>query len=156
MSRNTTIYLPLSLLFVPLLLAQDWRPTENKWTDKNNTENAAAYLLRMTYYQRGYCGAKVEIKQDGSRRLFIVEPGEIFHLNDVAVIGLRTFPADKLMRGSPKSGDVFSSARINEWVEQIRKNYGGKAGPLQHVNFELSFDYGRSQVSVRLMIQEQN
>jgi len=156
MSRNTTIYLSLSLLFVPLLLAQDWRPTENKWTDKNNTENAAAYLLRMTYYQQGYCGAKVEIKQDGSRRLFIVDPGELFHLNDLAVIGLRTFPADKLMQGSPKSSDVFSPARINEWVEQIRKKYGGKTGPLQHVNFELSLDYGRSQVNVRLMVQEQN
>jgi len=156
MSRRITIYLSLTLLCAPLLLAQDWRPTENKWTDKNNTEQSAAYLLRMTYYQQGYCGAKVEIKQDGSRRLFIVDPGEIFHLNRLTVIGMRTFPADKLMQDSPKSGDVFSVAHINDWVEQIRKKYAGKTGPLQHVNLELSFDYGRSQVNVQLMVQEEN
>jgi len=156
MSRRTTIYLSLSLLCVPLLLAQDWRPTENKWTDKNNTEQSAAYLVRMTYYQQGYCGAKVEIRQDGSRRLFIVDPREIFHLNRLTIIGVRSFPADKLIQSGPKSGDVFSAERLNDWVEQIRKKYVGNTGPLQDVQYEISFDYQHSQVNVLLMLQERN
>jgi outer membrane protein assembly factor BamA len=90
------------------LLAQNWRPADNEWTDKSNTEQYAAYLLKTTYYQQGYCAAKVEIKQDGSKRFFVVDPGELFHLNDVVVIGLQVLKADKFMQNGPKSGEVFS------------------------------------------------
>ena len=118
MSRRIAIYASLSFLCTTMLLAQNWRPADTHWTDKNNyaTEQYAAYLLRTTYYQQGYCGAKVEIKQDGTKRLFIVEPGQIFHLNDVAVSGLGSFPKSKLMQDGPKPGDVFSPMRINDWV----------------------------------------
>src|SRR5215472_1776637 len=92
MSWKIVIYLPLGFLFGAMLLAQNWQSTDSKWTNKNNTEKYAAYLLKTTYYQQGYCGAKVEIKQDGSKRLFIVDPGEIFHLSRLTVIGMRTFP----------------------------------------------------------------
>ena len=83
MNRKVLTYISLSLTGV---LAQDCRATENKSTDKNNTEQEAAYLLQTTYYQQGYCGAKVEVKQDGSKRLFIVDQGEPFHVN-LAVTG---------------------------------------------------------------------
>jgi hypothetical protein len=75
MTRKTAVYLPLTFLCGALLLAQNLQPTDGNWTDQNNTEQYAAYLLETTYYQQGYCGARVEIKQDGSKRLFIVEPG---------------------------------------------------------------------------------
>jgi hypothetical protein len=77
MIRKTVVYLPLTFLWGTLLLAQNWQPTDGNWTDKNNTEQYAAYLLKTTYDQQGYCGARVEIKQDGSKRLFIVEPASI-------------------------------------------------------------------------------
>jgi outer membrane protein assembly factor BamA len=103
--------------------------------DDYATEQYAAYLLRTTYYQQGYRGAKVEIKQDGTKRLFIVEPGEVFHLNDVAVSGLRSFPQNKLMQGGPKPGDVFSPTRINDWVERVSREYTKNTGPLESVNW---------------------
>ena len=156
MSRKIAVYLPLTFLFGALLLAQNWRPTENNWTDKNNTEQYAAYLLKTTYYQQGYCGARVEIKQDGSKRLFIVEPGEIFRLNDVVVTGLRVFPTHKLMQDGPKSGDVFSPMRINDWVEQVSNKFAKNAGPLESVTWGAKFDYAHSQVKLQVIVKQRD
>ena len=121
MNTKVLTYISLSLLCGVGLLVQNWRPIDNGWTNKNNTERYAAYLLETTYYQQGYCAAKVEVKQDGSKRLFIVDPGEPFHLN-VAVTGLHVFEVNKLMQDGPKTGEIFSPIRINDWAEQIRKN----------------------------------
>jgi len=156
MSRRIGIYLSLSFLCAAMLLAQNWQPTDTHWTDKNNTEQYAAYLLRTTYYQQGYCGAKVEIKQDGSKRLFIVEPGEVFHLNDVAVSGLRSFPEKKLMQDGPKPGDVFSPMRINDWVERVSDEYTKNTGPFESVNWGAKLDYIHSQVNVQVIVKERN
>jgi outer membrane protein assembly factor BamA len=148
MNRKIAFYLPLTFLCGALLWAQNWRPTDsNNWTDKNNTEQYTAYLLKTTYYQQGFCGARVEIKKDGSKRLFIVEPGEVFHLNDVVITGLRVFPAHKLMQDGPKSGDVFSPTRINDWVEQATNKYAKNAGPLESVTWGAQFDCAHSQVT---------
>jgi outer membrane protein assembly factor BamA len=141
MNRKALTYISLSLLCGVGLLAQNWRLTDNKWTDKNNTEQYAAYLLKTTYYEQGYCAAKVEINQDGSKRLFIVDPGETFHLNDVVVTGLQVFKANKLMQDGPKSGEVFSPIRINDWAEQVRKNYAQSNGPLESIHWGVKFDY---------------
>jgi hypothetical protein len=51
MNRRVIIYISFSLLCGVGLLAQNWRPPDNKWTDKNNTERYAAYLLTATYYE---------------------------------------------------------------------------------------------------------
>jgi hypothetical protein len=53
MIQKTAVYLPLTFLCGTLLLAQNWQPTDGNWTDKNNTERYAAYLLETTYYQQG-------------------------------------------------------------------------------------------------------
>ena len=45
MNRKALTYISLSLLCSVGLLAQNWRPTDKEWTDKNNTEKYAAYLL---------------------------------------------------------------------------------------------------------------
>ena len=158
MSRRIAIYLPLSFLCAAMLPAQNWQPADTQWTAKNNyaTEQYAAYLLRTTYYQQGYCGAKVEIKQDGTKRLFIVEPGEVFHLNDVAVSGLRRFHKNKLMQDAPKPGDVFSPTRINDWVERVSREYTKNTGPLESVNWGAKFDYTHSQVNVQVIVKERH
>jgi outer membrane protein assembly factor BamA len=155
MTRKTAVYLPLTFLCGTLLLAQNWRPTDSIWTDKNNTEQYAAYLLRTTYYQRGYCGARVKIKQDGSKRLFIVEPGEVFHLN-VVVTGLHVFKLNKLMQDGPKTGEIFSPIRIDDWAEQIRKTYAQSNGPLESMMWGVKFDYTHSQANVEIRVKERN
>jgi outer membrane protein assembly factor BamA len=156
MNRKALTYISVSLLCSVGLLAQNWRPTDKKWTDKNNTEIYAAYLLKTTYYQLGYCGAKVEIKQDGPKRLFIVEPGDLFHLNDVAVTGLQFFEANKLMQDGPKSGEVYSPIRMNDWAEQVRKKYAQSNGPLESIMWEVTIDYTHSQANVEISVHERN
>ena len=156
MNRKALTYITLGLLCSVGLLAQNWRPTDQEWTDKNNTEQHAAYLVKTTYYQQGYCAAKVEIKQDGSKRLFIVDPGEPFHLNDVVVTGLHVLKANTLMQDGLKSGDVFSPIRINDWAEQVRKNYAQSTGPLESIMWGAKFDYAHSQVTIQVTVRERN
>ena len=57
---------------------------EHGWTDKNNPEMYAAYMLRNAYYEQGYWEAKVEIRQTGTKRVFVVEPGRIYHVKRFA------------------------------------------------------------------------
>jgi len=154
MNRKALTSISLSLLFSVGLLAQNWRPTDKQWTDKNNTEQYAAYLLRTTYYQQGYCAARVEINHDGSKRLFIVDPGDLFHLNAVAVTGLHVFEANKLMQDGPKSGEVYSPSRMNEWAEQVRKKYAQSNGPLESIMWGVKFDYTHSQANVEISVKE--
>jgi hypothetical protein len=99
---------------------------EHGWTDKNNTEMYAAYMLRNAYGEQGYCETKVEIRQAGTKRVFVVEPGRIYHVARFDVSGLGDLPEDA-MTDSPKAGDVYSSDRVSEWVATIRKRYSGRA-----------------------------
>ena len=41
---------------------------EHGWTDENNTEMYAAYMLQHAYYEQGYWESKVEIRQAGTKR----------------------------------------------------------------------------------------
>jgi hypothetical protein len=41
---------------------------EHGWTDKNSAEMYAAYRLQHSYNEQGYWGAKVEIRQSGTKR----------------------------------------------------------------------------------------
>jgi outer membrane protein assembly factor BamA len=136
------------------LLPQEWLSADSRWTDKNNTEHYAAYLLSVAYREHGYYGAKVEIKRAGTKRLFTVDPGEIFHVKEVLVTGLQKFPEDKILRDAPKPGDIDSAARTNEWVQGVVKNYVEKDGPLKQVNWGAKYDYAHAQVAIQLTIQE--
>jgi outer membrane protein assembly factor BamA len=156
MNRKALTYISLSLLCSVGLLAQNWLPIDKEWTAKNNTEQYAAYLLKTTYYQQGYCAARFEIKQDGSKRLFIVDRGDLFHLNDVVVTGLHVFEANKLMQDGLKSGEVYSPIRMNDWAEQVRKKYAQSNGPLESIMWGVKFDYTHSQANVEISIKERN
>lgn len=46
MNRKALNYISLSLLCSVGLLAQNWRPIDKGWTDKNNIERYAEYLLQ--------------------------------------------------------------------------------------------------------------
>jgi outer membrane protein assembly factor BamA len=155
MNRKALTYFSLSLVCSVGLLAQDWQPIDKVWTNKNNTERYSEYLLQTTYYQQGYVAAKVEVKQEGSKRLFIVDPGEPFHLN-VVVRGLRVFEANKLMQDGPKSGEVFSPIRIGDWEEQIRRKYAQSNGPVESITWGVTFDYVHSQANVEIKVKERN
>ena len=102
--------------------AQQGRPLEPGWTDKNNTERYAAYMLQVAYNEQGYWGAKVEVRQAGTKRVFVVQPGRIYHVECFDVSGLSDLPGEA-MTNSPKAGDVYSPDRINEWISTLKSQY---------------------------------
>jgi outer membrane protein assembly factor BamA len=154
MGRKITVIFLLSLLCGALLLPQGWQATDNRWTDKNTTEKYAAYLLSEAYAEHGYYGAKVEIKQAGEKRLFIVDPGQIFHVKEVVISGLQTFPEAKIVQDAPKTGDIYSDASTNKWIQEFVNRYVAQDGPLKLVNWSAKFDHAHAQVTIQLMLQE--
>jgi outer membrane protein assembly factor BamA len=154
MDRKIAIFLLLSLFCAALLLPQEWQSTDSRWTDKNNTEKYAAYLLSEAYAEHGYYGAKVEIKQAGTKRLFMVDPGQIFHVKDVVVTGLQTFSEEKIVQDAPKTGEIYSDARTNEWIQGLVKRYVEQDGPLKLVNWGAKYDHAHAQVTIQSTLQE--
>ena len=75
---------------------------EHCWTNKNNTEMYAAYMLRVAYNEQGYWETKVEIRQAGTKRVFVVQPGRIYHVGRFSVSGRGDLPEEAMM-GSSRS-----------------------------------------------------
>src|ERR1035441_10140785 len=86
---------------------------EHGWTDKNNAEMYAAYMLQNAYNEQGYWGARVEIRQAGTKRVFVVQQGRIYHVERFDVSGLSDLP-EEAMTDSPKTGDVYSPDQVEE------------------------------------------
>jgi outer membrane protein assembly factor BamA len=81
----------------------------------------AAYMLREAYYERGYMSAEVEVKRSGGQDVFVVNSGPVFHFKDVKIIGLPEKLAQQIIKDAPKTGEVYSAARITDWLEQEEK-----------------------------------
>jgi outer membrane protein assembly factor BamA len=111
--------LPIALVFVScIVLGQDRR---SGWTDKNNDQMYAAYMLRTRYNERGYMSARVNIKRSGQEDVFVVNPGPVFHFKEVKIVGLPENLAQQIMKDAPKTGEVYSAARVNDWLAQEEK-----------------------------------
>jgi hypothetical protein len=95
---------------------------ERGWTDKNNADEYAAYMIQIAYSELGYLGARVQIRTDGARRIFDVEPGRIYHIKAVRIQGNNDLPAEA-MTAAPTVGDVYFDARVNDWVQTLRSRY---------------------------------
>jgi len=75
-------------------------------------------------------------------------------LNDVVVTGLHAFEANKLLQDGPKSGEVYSPIRMNDWAEQVRKKYAQINGPLESIMWGVKFDYTHSQANIEISVKE--
>src|SRR5580704_12430808 len=152
MTSLKSLWFPL-VLSLPLLAQQEHQlcaqegTVEHGWTDKNNTEMYAAYMLRGAYYEQGYLGAKVEIRQAGTKRVFVVQPGRIYHVERFDVSGLSDLP-EEAMTDSPKAGDVYSPDRINEWIATVEKRYGRRVG------WAAQLDHAHAQVMIAVKLRE--
>jgi len=98
------------------------RDPERKWTDKNNAEQYAAYMIQIAYYERGYMGARVQVRDDGATKVFEVEPGRIYHIKAMQILGRNDLPAEA-MSTAPTVGDVYSDARISDWIGAVNSQY---------------------------------
>ena len=98
------------------------RDPERRWTDKNNAEQYAVYMIQIAYYERGYMGVRVQVRDDGARKIFEVDPGRIYHIKAMQSLGQNDLPAEA-MSTAPTVGDVYSAARINEWIATLKSQY---------------------------------
>ena len=137
----------LIVLFLSVYACAQEGTVEHGWTDKNNTEMYAAYMLQGAYYEQGYLGAKVEIRQAGTKRVFVVQPGRIYHVGRFDLSGLGDLP-EEAMTDSPKAGDVYSPARVNEWIANIEKRYG------RQVNWGSQLDRAHAQVMIEVKLRD--
>jgi len=69
----------------------------------------ATYMLRTTYYERGYMSAQVDVKRSGEEDVFVVNPGPVFHFKDVKIVGLPENLVQQVMKDAPKTGEVYSA-----------------------------------------------
>jgi hypothetical protein len=144
---SNRIAFPLFVLFLSVYSCAQGGAVERGWTDKNNTEMYAACMLQHSYNEEGYWGARVEIRQSGTNRIFVVEPGRIFHVERFDVSGLSGLP-EEAMTDSPKAGDVYSPDRINEWIATIEKRENRRA------NWGAQLDQVHAQVKIKVKFME--
>ncbi len=155
MSRKTILFFLLSLSCCgALLVAQEWQATEEAWTDKNNTEKYAAYLLSSAYAEHGYYGAKVEIKRSGEKRLFVVDPGRIYHVKEVIITGPPEVQGSARSQDAPKPGDTFSDALTNEWIQALRKMYEGPNSAFTMSSWGAALDPDHALVTIHVEFQK--
>ena len=83
-----------------------------EWTNQNNLQMSAAYMLQTSYYEHGHMGAQVQVSQQHGRDVFTVAPGPLYHFKSVTVTGLPENAMKVVMHDAPKGGDVYSAARV--------------------------------------------
>jgi outer membrane protein assembly factor BamA len=118
------------------------------WTDKNNGQNYAAYMLQTTYFERGYMSAHVNVKQSGEEDIFVVHPGPVFHFKDVKIVGLPENLTRQVMNDAPKTGEVYCAARVNDWLVQEDKRLTTAGMGQKFARQETRLDRESSSVTV--------
>src|SRR5215471_8034004 len=116
--------LPIALAFLSCIaIAQERRSV---WTDKNNAQAYAAYMLQSAYYERGYLAAYVDFKPNATGDVYVVNRGALFHFKEVRVLGMPENLAPLLMADEPKAGEVYSMGRVDDWLIQGRNRLAAK------------------------------
>ncbi len=139
--------LPFALMLVcgVPLIGQSVVPAN--WSNKNNTQMSAAYMLKLAYYERGYMGAHVIATRTEGRDVYRVNAGPVYHFKDVKVAGLVGDDLNTAMENAPKSGDVYSAARVNEWIKDVEGRLG-KSGQPKRGNQAQEFHRATASVNV--------
>ncbi len=79
-------------------------------------------MIQIAYYERGYIGARVQVRDDGARKIFEVDPGRIYHIKAIQIPGQNDLPLEAIST-APTVGDVYSAARINDWIATLKSQY---------------------------------
>ena len=102
-------------------------------------------MIRVAYNQQGYMDANVRVRQEGSRQVFQVEPGRIYHVKELRVVGRSGLPAEA-MAGAPSSGEIYSAGRMNDWVSTINKQYTRRA------SWGATYDHVKAEVAIEVKL----
>jgi outer membrane protein assembly factor BamA len=122
-------------------------------SDQNTLQMAAAYMLGVSYNERGYMGARVQVTQQDGKDVFTVNPGPLYHFKSVTVTGLPENAMTVVMQDAPKAGDVFSAARVNDWLIEAKKRLQVRGQNLK-VRQEGHLDHASASVTVMIAFQE--
>ena len=95
-------------------------------TDTNYGQQYAAYMLQSTYYECGYMAANVDVRQSEKGDVYIVNPGPVFHFKEIKVVGLSDNLVPQVMNDAPKTGEVYSMARLDDWLIQETNRLAAK------------------------------
>lgn len=128
-----------------MVLGQD---RHSGWTDKTNGQNYAAYMLQTTYYERGYMSAHVNVKPRREEDIFVVNPGPVFHFKNVKIVGLPEDLTRQVMNDAPKTGEVYSAARVDDWLVQEEKRLATAGMGQKFARQETRLDRESSSVTV--------
>ena len=143
--------LPIALVFVScILVAQDQR---SGWTDKNNGQMYAAYMLRTTYYERGYMSAQIDVKRSGEEDVFVVNPGPVFHFKYVKIVGLPENLVQQVMKDAPKAGEVYAAGRVSDWLEQAGKQIEMAGVEQKFAGEEVRLDHSVAAANVTVLFK---
>jgi len=97
--------------------------------DKNYGQQYAAYILKSTYYERGYLAAIVDIRPSGKGDIYVVNPGPVFHFKEIKVVGLPANLVLQVINDAPKTGEVYSMARLDDWLIQETNRLASRHHP---------------------------
>jgi hypothetical protein len=121
------------------------RAPEQRWTDKNNAESYAAHMIQSAYGELGYMEVKVQFRDVGTRRIFEVEPGRIYHVKVVKILGKNDLPTDA-MTSAPTVGSVYyggaSADQMNDLIDSLKSRYSRTA------NWGLQLDRTNAEVTI--------
>jgi hypothetical protein len=79
-------------------------------------------MIQIAYHERGYMEARVQVRDDGATKVFEVHPGRIYHIKAMQILGRNDLPAEA-MSTAPTVGDVYSDARISDWIGVVNSQY---------------------------------
>jgi outer membrane protein assembly factor BamA len=145
---KTKLAIVVLLISGSSLLAQE--TATSGWTDKNNAEMYAAYMMRVAYYELGYMGTRVNVEQQGAKKVFVVDRGPVYHLKAIAISGLLESDISTVIQDAPKPGEVYSQALVNEWVAAAEKWYAAERGGQKQPLMGVHIDHAHAQVTVTL------
>jgi hypothetical protein len=89
--------------------------------------------------------ASVRATQDGNKQVFELEPGRIYHVKELRVVGRGGLPAEA-MAGAPASGEMYSTARMHDWMTTINKQYARRA------NWGATYDHAKAEVTIEVRL----
>jgi hypothetical protein len=97
--------------------------------------------------------AQVDVKPSGEEDVFVVNPGPVFHFKDVKIIGLSENLVRQVMKDAPKAGDVYSAARVSDWLEQAEKQIEMAGAAQKFAGEEVRLDHAATSANVTVLFK---
>ena len=89
----------------------------------------------------------------GEEDVFVVNPGPVFHFKDIKIVGLPEPLAQQVLKDAPKTGDVYSAARVNDWIAEGRKQLSQSSLAQRVARQETRLDQATATATVTVLFK---